>query len=825
MASTEPEKSRPPYNGLQMRMAILDGPTMVARIRFVAKANGEISVDVSGDQPKINEILDEVRQVAIAAPKTDHPEKRFVGVTQAAAERLRGRGYTVQEIPLYDKQLTFQIDPINGFAFAQQKSLHEFDNPNDTTGRLIQRGLLQPMSNEQFALAKALTRMATAGDHAGAAQAAVSAKEGLAYWAKPTKELVGSLEMIQVEDLPVELRKKVRQIRFGMAAGLQEYEIARLNAEAMLREDPEIPMSERANLESVFALAAAKRGNTESALSIWRRLLQKAGELDSRQRGWIWRNVSVFLDEEDPEARLAAQRSADAFLEAGDKLEAGRSMMRLSRLLERVDPVEAIAQLDSMIEITNQTGLIGNALRASIHHSKADRLLALHNYSAALDSAMQAISLWRGVVGTEGQLSASLYLAALQAKHLGKDQLADELVEESEALNAQLSRPNLVLGRRLGELTRSYNREEAEKLEQEAGAAADPALAGMVRIGLTMLNPDLDTASRLQRLEVIDRGAGKGKSADDTRHAARVVIAQLLIKDGEPRRAVEWLKRAMNIDPLDLDTIGMLIRTLFVLEDWNHASETLESIIQRFPESPSLLAAYGESLLRVGNNLCFEVLKRALGFLPTEGESKLRDRIEILRKQALDDGLTPGSRPSRSEAPGSPVTRTELEAQLKEFADFVKSKKRMDFWQGRKGSKHKWRQRPEKHAQSLLHTFVKGHFKTRVDVMEELGSGAGRLDILLKLQGGLACILELKMCGRRYSSTYAQSGEGQIRHYMENENVHLGYLVAFDARSSDFGKPLICARDTGSDTVIEMRIDVRPEVLRRNVKPSKRNVG
>jgi hypothetical protein len=171
------------------------------------------------------------------------------------------------------------------------------------------------------------------------------------------------------------------------------------------------------------------------------------------------------------------------------------------------------------------------------------------------------------------------------------------------------------------------------------------------------------------------------------------------------------------------------------------------------------------------------------------------------------------------------VTRTELEAQLKEFAEFVKSKKRMDFWQRGKAPKHKWRQRPEKHAQSLLHTFLKGHFKARVDVLEEIGSGAGRLDISLKLEGGLACILELKMCGRGYSSTYAQSGEDQIRHYMENEDVHLGYVVVFDARSSDFGKPLIGTRDTGTDTVVETRVDVRPEVGPGNRKPSKRNVG
>ena len=70
---------------------------------------------------------------------------------------------------------------------------------------------------------------------------------------------------------------------------------------------------------------------------------------------------------------------------------------------------------------------------------------------------------------------------------------------------------------------------------------------------------------------------------------------------------------------------------------------------------------------------------------------------------------------------------------------------------------------------------------------------------------------------RAYSSSYAASGEDQIRHYMEARHLHLGYLVAHDARIRDNGRVLL-APSTDSNTVVEILIDVRPQM------PEKRRV-
>jgi hypothetical protein len=136
----------------------------------------------------------------------------------------------------------------------------------------------------------------------------------------------------------------------------------------------------------------------------------------------------------------------------------------------------------------------------------------------------------------------------------------------------------------------------------------------------------------------------------------------------------------------------------------------------------------------------------------------------------------------------------------------------MVFWQKPKGqSTHKWISRPENLGQTLLHTFLRARFGEHANVFEEIGSGAGRLDILVQFKGGLSVIIELKMLGRNYSTTYAKSGEEQIRHYMKNLKINVGFLVVFDARDKANGALLLDEND-GAFTIREILIDSRPTV-------------
>jgi hypothetical protein len=128
-----------------------------------------------------------------------------------------------------------------------------------------------------------------------------------------------------------------------------------------------------------------------------------------------------------------------------------------------------------------------------------------------------------------------------------------------------------------------------------------------------------------------------------------------------------------------------------------------------------------------------------------------------------------------------------------------------------KKGKHDWASAPEGLAQDLMHGFLRARFGDRVEIFPELDTGAGRVDLYMKFEGGLSIVVELKMSGGRYSSPYAAAGEKQIHHYMDNRKTHLGYLVVVDGRIERFGEKLLSLIHP-THTVVEKLIDVRPVV-------------
>jgi hypothetical protein len=224
--------------------------------------------------------------------------------------------------------------------------------------------------------------------------------------------------------------------------------------------------------------------------------------------------------------------------------------------------------------------------------------------------------------------------------------------------------------------------------------------------------------------------------------------------------------------------------------------------------TPTLIYALGRSEFESGDTSCaVTTLTELIRNLPAD--QPLRKIALDLRERALQSGGTLS--PTPPEPPLKAITREEFEHAFEEFAQLVKTERRMHFWVSDGRGKHKWISAPEKEAKHTLHTFLKAKWGSRVDILEEPGAGAGRIDLYVQFDGGLAVILELKMCGSGYSSTYAASGEHQITHYMDNRRSHLGYLIVFDARKKLFGAKILTST-SGPHTVIERIIDVRSRV-------------
>lgn len=793
-----------------------DPPRLVAKISVTALSAGKAEFSVSGKEEEARAIADQLRP---DAPPRLSQDKSVSETLSIALSRARGSltelGYQVQDIPLGDIELTFQFDGKRGIALGAFKQLHWHDQGavelhNDIFSAL--KGAFQKAPDQ---LANEIRGLTSAGEHQAAVEAVRAAhNDGMVFFWPPTVGLIDALYQIDTARLDNEAKLLICEIRLASATRQGKYDSVEHDVQFLLKHPNWQSGPKRASLENVMAIAARARGEIEFALAIWRRLTAKPEELDAGERGWVWRNMSLALPHDDPAARQAAHLSVDAFLQSGNKLEAANSLMQLSQLLEYESPDAALKQLDAMMDLIDQNGLIANELRAAVHHARGNRLVELRDWTSARDEAERAIALRRDVHGAEDQLISSLYLASLAVKNMGEQADSERFDCEASELEQSTSSMYFSLARRVAGLAGQFEPDAAESLLAEVRDFGSVELITVARVLAAMYDAKLTAAERLGRLEALLRELESSQRADRIMHPVKLAIATTLRDEGQHARAATWLSQILDDNPLDVTSRDMLVDSLWKSNDWVEAAKVLKNEIAKHGERGGLLFAYGRSLVESGDfDTAVSVLTKALSL--AHDNEDMPKTILAMRERALLAGGTNKATPIAQVT--MHVTRAELESALRDYATFVAADKRMVFWTRELArSDYVWTTRPEKRAQDLLHTFLKARFQDRISVYEELATGAGRLDILLKFDGGLSAVIELKMCGFGYSSAYAASGQDQIFHYMENRACHLGYLVVHDARLNDFGAALIVPGGTEENTVFEIFVDVRPRVGSRS---------
>lgn len=159
------------------------------------------------------------------------------------------------------------------------------------------------------------------------------------------------------------------------------------------------------------------------------------------------------------------------------------------------------------------------------------------------------------------------------------------------------------------------------------------------------------------------------------------------------------------------------------------------------------------------------------------------------------------------------VGHIDIEECLDDYVAHIESERRMAFWRKDAGT-YRWRSRPERYAQDLLYLALRMRLRDGALVFEEIGAGAGRVDIYITTPIGESFIVELKMCGRGYSESYAQRGMEQLLHYMTNKNVTISYLIVLDSRLRGFAQGFnIGTTNVDGKSVITKVVDARPEVI------------
>jgi tetratricopeptide (TPR) repeat protein len=769
----------------------------------------ETKCELSGDGTDaelLRESLAELKEAAAAVSG----EKRLEAIAALIRAKVESQNFKMERLPEGDVQIELGVDLQSGRTFGKHTALHPFAQANDDIGRNIQKAIQQAFDQPAEMHAASIQAALGQGDHQEAARLVFERKNELILFSR-SRPLLDAICAIDRQGLEYDQANGLKKIIVSLASAQHRDEIACAAAEQLLQHDLTLDQETRFGLRNMIAVASLKRGERETGLALLRDLLKQADEIDAAQRGWIWRNLSMALEPHDPEARRAARHAVDAFLEAGDKQEAARSVAQLSRLQEYDEPIAAIRQFDQMLELISIEGVLSEEIRANVLHGKARKLLEFGNSSAALEAAREAADLRRGILGAEEGLISSLHLASIAAANHGDQKSADAMDAEAKKLETEIGSEHFGVARRVAALFETWDPEEANSLLDVARQTEDPELYAGIHVALAIHDPSLSSLQRLGRMEGILKELDRRHARRGAKHPVRLAIAQILKEFGNFSGAADWYRKILDDAPLDTTVRQHFVDALWKAEEWGEAAIYLRQQLEAYGDLPGLLYAYGRSLFEAGQlpeavGVFTRALKRAVD------NPDLQQTIREYRERALElVGSIPP--PPIATALDAPVTLDELRAALEDFAAFVSASKRMDFWEKQDGAKkHDWRKRPEKHGQTLLHTYLKATFKERVEIFEEIGVGAGRLDLLVRFAGGVSAIIELKMCGNGYSAEYARSGEDQIEHYMANRKVHVGLLVVFDARQRDNGSRLISRMISRENTIEETTIDVRPTI-------------
>lgn len=798
-----------PVTVMKIRFGITQtSPEAKARINLEIQQDGLISSRIDGDEALGMYINEKLKDIAQGISKTIHPAERFAIVRDAVRKGLEEESLIVEEIADSDVQYRFEIDLKTGMSIGTEAVLHDYTDPSVEISRNIHAALQEAFQQGPKQLINEIELKVATNDHVGAAEAVINGVESGRFFGHIPPELLTALQKINISEIDTESSDLIYRCILDTALLLKRYDVAEYYADYFTNVIDPSDKNRLAFLKNIIAIASANRDELETAILIWEQILKNTEDIEPGNRGWIWNNYGMALPENDPKAKRALKLSIDAFIEAGDKHQAGRRMMHLSHLLSHEDPNLAINQLDDILEMIDQNGLIESELRASVQHQRARKLNDLRSYVDAFEAANEAVALRRGKIGLERELITSLNLASITAQFSGNQEAANSLERESIALETSLSSKFHDIARRVITLTSNYNSEYAQSLLSEAKALGDKELVSLINFTTAQLDPSLDTVSRFRLLEstLLELREDSGLKLDIMK-----AIGRILSEEGQYSRAIQWFQRVLEKNPFSLEIRERVIDCYWQNENWDKAAAFIKAQIDRFGELPNLLFAYGRSLVKAGNysDGISALSKARQGLNDTD---PLYKTITELRDHALDAGGTvlPIAVPPPSE---NTVIVEEVHAALNEFSKFIAADKRMRFWTLESGDKdYQWVQNPEKLAQDFLHIYLKAKFQNRILVLEELPTGAGRLDVFLQFSGGLSVIVEIKMCGFRYSSTYAAAGEDQILHYMDNRNTHLGFLLVFDSRLNEHSESLLQNISDGVNTVHEVYVDLRPRV-------------
>lgn len=543
----------------------------------------------------------------------------------------------------------------------------------------------------------------------------------------------------------------------------------------------------------------AKDGHINIARINYNKVLNAEG-VSPATIAWSYQGLSI-ISVTDLDRIKYAQYAADFHFQSGNKMEAVRNLIQISNFKGNIDPKEAIVIFDKCIALYEEKSLVDRELLASLIHRKSNYLYKINQIKEALILAERACDLRRGLIGNEIELCSSLSLAEILAELDNQAEKGEKYRAEYELLKEKIKDENFNLREKILGLISNSEFISNEFLTEVLASDDSELIISTLLYQSTDKDLSLDDAMTL--LEKCRVYAEKERN-NNVLDVIYFSIAEKYRVEGLYDDAYVFYTKSLKINQFNQSSVQNCLGMLFQEEKWKQAQTFLEERIRIIGELPNVCFFYARALLED------KQYQKALKYFNKSDKSnpKLADYKSICIDN-LDDSQFE-SMPIREDRKKSITSDLFFEI-LKEFSNSISTSSRMYFWEkGEDKISYKWTKNPEEKSKQLLITFLNAKFGfDSTEIIQECRAGAGFIDLYIILPGGLKVIVELKMCGGGYSSTYALSGESQIIHYQQNKTTNLGYLVVFDGRTRDYGKGFKEIQNINNHTIYAIAVDMR----------------
>lgn len=759
---------------------------------------------VEGSIEPLRQAVEEIVRTAIQTlDGTNIPTDAMGAVLEAA---IFDAGYAVSMAEEKTVEMTAEFDMRTGLILSQSKLIE------DEFARGLHRAVALALRADGEALTETMLAALAADDAQTAAQAVEDAvRAGTTAFFGNDPALYAALD--QLPDDTVRNRVDVLKVRLALGYRLEAWPQLERDARLYLRAAA-LTGAERGMIENAIAVAMVGQGMTDAARSEWRRLLRTPGALSPGDRGWAARNLAKTLPPSSNEALSAAHASVDAFMEAGEKVEAMASQVLVGELLLQTDTTAALEHFEALVAQSTALGLLDAERRAALHHHYAHCLGQLRRFDEALAMVEAAIADRQSVIGADDQWVSSLYLAAMLAQSAGKGAEAEAFKARAAKAVAAGHSPHFQKATPVLALVDNYESAPAHAALADAKLRADRPTILMLETLIASHDLELSHADRIARVERALQA--HPQASGEEKRPLRLTLAHLLQAGEDFIRAAHWYRQILDEEPWALDIRDGLINCLTTGGLWTDLTAFLTDEFNRAPSATIGLKLIDAYLCGGDPNGALKAAQIVRTRAALTSEQTAQMNADCVRALTLG----PVYEAARPQMPsGAPVSRADIEKAMDAFALHVNGEARLTFWQAGKkgGDDHIWCNKPEQNGQTLLHTYLRGRFGDDISIFQEVGAGAGRIDILLQVTGDLKVVIELKLCGHNYTSHYAATGSDQLDHYMRSSGIYLGYLVVFDARLNGNGKALdVIAPAQG--TIKTWMIDVTPRVSKRPPK-------